>query len=199
MSVRLRPLERADGPQVLAWRNSPEVARWMYGDHVITDAEHARWLESVMAAQDSPSPDQFYWIVEVEGAPAGVANLVAIDRANGRAEWAYYLADPAMRGRGVGAAVEFAVLSHVFGPLGLNKLCCEVLAENTAVIALHESFGFRREALFRDHVRKAGARRDVIGLGLLAGDWVEAEPACAERLRAKGHDPDARQILTVQF
>ena len=71
-----------------------------------------------------------------------------------------------------------------------NKLWCEVLVENTAVIALHESFGFRREALFRAHVRKAGAWRDVVGLGLLAQDWAHVAPACADRLRAKGFDPD---------
>lgn len=191
MTVTLRPLERADGPYVLAWRNSPDVARWMYGDRTIGEADHARWLDAVLAARATSVPDRLYWIVALGGAPVGVANLARIDRANARAEWAYYLADPSVRGQGVGSAVEFAVLAHAFGPLALNKLWCEVLVENTAVIALHERFGFRREALLRAHVRKDGAWRDVVGLGLLAQDWAAIAQACADRLRARGFDPDS--------
>ena len=82
--------------------------------------------------------------------------------------------------------MEFAVIDHVFGTLGLNKLCCEVLAENEAVWRLHESFGFQREALLRQHVWKGGRMHDVIGLGLLAGDWALERAACARRLEAKG-------------
>ena len=166
MSVSLRPLARQDGPRVLAWRNAPEVARWMYGDHEIGEAEHALWLDAALERAD-----RLYWIVELDAAPVGLANLARIDRALSRCEWAFYLADPAVRGRGVGAAVEYQVLRHVFEAEGLNKLWCEVLAENAGVIRLHERFGFTREALFRDHVRKAGVFHDVVGLGLLAREW----------------------------
>ena len=93
-----------------------------------------------------------------------------------------------MRGRGVGAAVEFAMIDHVFSRMGLHKLWCEVLIENEAVWKLHESFGFVREALYRDHVWKAGRFQDVVGLGLLEDDWSRARGACAERLAQKGHN-----------
>jgi RimJ/RimL family protein N-acetyltransferase len=78
------------------------------------------------------------------------------------------------------------MLDHVFGPLGLNKLWCEVLAGNEAVWKLHLSFGFVEEARFRQHVFKGGAFLDVLGLGLLADDWRRARPACVARLAAKG-------------
>ena len=67
------------------------------------------------------------------------------------------------------------MLAHVFETLRLNKLWCEVLAENTAVIGLHERFGFTREALLREHVMKSGARHDVVGLGLLRREqgWAQ--------------------------
>lgn len=181
MSLRLRRLGADDGPRVLAWRNSAAVAPYMYSDHEITAEEHARWLDSALRAAD-----RRYWLVEFDGAPVGLANLARIDTEQARAEWAYYLADPAVRGRGVGAAVEFTVLDYVFGRLGMHKLWCEVLLENEAVWRLHERFGFRREALFRDHVRKSGRWRDVVGLGLLAPDWAAAREGCAARLRDKG-------------
>jgi RimJ/RimL family protein N-acetyltransferase len=83
--------------------------------------------------------------------------------------------------------VEFWIIEHVFGDMGLDKLCCEVLVENEAVWKIHESFGFQREALLRHHVWKAGQPLDVVGLGLLAEDWAKARAASAERLRAKGY------------
>jgi UDP-4-amino-4,6-dideoxy-N-acetyl-beta-L-altrosamine N-acetyltransferase len=127
----------------------------------------------------------------MDGAPVGLANLARIDPASRRCEWAYYLAEASTRGRGLGSRIEYIVLRHVFETLGLNKLWCEVLLENEGVWKLHESFGFVREALYRQHVFKGGRFQDVVGLGMLASDWAGARPAIEARLRDKGHDPEA--------
>jgi UDP-4-amino-4,6-dideoxy-N-acetyl-beta-L-altrosamine N-acetyltransferase len=184
--VRLRKLTESDSDRVLAWRNSPEVAAFMYSDHLISPAEHERWLTSALTA-----PDRAFWIIELEGAAAGLANLARIDLINSRCEWAYYLATPAARGRGLGSCVEYLVLRHVFETLKLNKLWCEVFVDNEAVWRLHERFGFQQEALYRDHVKKAGVFRDVIGLGMLARDWPTAKTAAEARLRHKGYEVGA--------
>jgi UDP-4-amino-4,6-dideoxy-N-acetyl-beta-L-altrosamine N-acetyltransferase len=155
----------------------------MYSDHPITPSEHAQWFAKAMS-----DPGSRYWIIELDGAPVGLASLVGILPEHGRAAWAYYLAEPSVRGKGVGAFVEFLVIEHAFAELGLEKLWCEVLIDNEPVWRLHESFGFRREALLRHHVRKQGRPVDVVGLGLLASDWAEVRPASVERLRAKGFD-----------
>jgi UDP-4-amino-4,6-dideoxy-N-acetyl-beta-L-altrosamine N-acetyltransferase len=190
MSVALRPMAAGDRDQVLAWRNSPEVAGYMYTEGTISAEAHARWFAATLA-----SPDRRYWIIEADGTGVGVAALTWIEPENRRCEWAYYLGDPATRGRGIGTAVEYIVIEEVFGPMGLNKIACEVLVENEAVWRLHESFGFMREAFYRDHVLKAGVFRDVMGLSLLARDWPAARPAALERLRAKGYDPAGLRIV----
>lgn len=179
--VRMRLMAAEDSARVLAWRNLPEIRRWMYTDHVISQEEHDRWFAGALV-----NPTRRYWIIELDGAPVGLANLADIDLGQRRATWAYYLADPAVRGRGLGAFVEYFVIEHVFDDLGLDKLWCEVLVENEAVWKMHEAFGFQREALFRRHAWKSGVPSDVVGLGLLAGDWAGLREASAERLRAKG-------------
>jgi UDP-4-amino-4,6-dideoxy-N-acetyl-beta-L-altrosamine N-acetyltransferase len=184
MSVALRAITSEDGARILRWRNSPDVSAYMYTDQVIAPDEHARWLATAMSA-----PDRRYWIIEDDGAPVGLANIVGIDRVRQHCDWAYYLGEASVRGRGVGAAVEFIVIDHVFAALHLHKLWCEVLLENETVWRLHESFGFVREALFRDHVFKAGRFQDVVGLGLLADDWARVRAGCAERLKQKGYGP----------
>lgn len=186
MTVALRPLTAADGDRVLAWRNSEAVAPYMYSDHAIGPAEHAAWLSRALEGGD-----RRFWIIELDGIGVGLANLARIDAANSRCDWAYYLADPATRGRGVGACVEYLVLSFVFERLALNKLCCEVLVENESVWKTHEGFGFTREAYLRAHVRKGGVYRDVIGLGMLAADWLAAKITARERLAARGVDVDS--------
>jgi UDP-4-amino-4,6-dideoxy-N-acetyl-beta-L-altrosamine N-acetyltransferase len=185
VSLRLRRVEPADSVSLLAWRNSPEVAAHMYTDHLISAEEHARWLAGALEAQD-----RRYWIIEAEGAPVGLANLARIDRTARRCDWAYYLGEPATRGQGLGAQIEYVVLRHVFETLGLNKLWCEVLVANDAVWKLHQSFGFVREALLRDHVFKDGRFQDVVGLGMLRSEWALARPGIEARLREKGVDPE---------
>ena len=180
--VQLRDLTPADRDRLRVWRNQPDVAQWMYTDAQISEADHARWFAAALS-----DPARRYWIIELDGEPVGLANLADISLANHRCAWAYYLASPSVRGKGVGAYVEYWVIEHVFGQLGLSKLWCEVLVENEAVWKLHESFGFRREALLRQHVWKNGEPRDVVGLGLLAEDWAAAREVSRERLRAKGY------------
>ena len=199
MSVHLRPVEAIDSERLLDWRNREQVAAYMYTDHVISPEEHARWFAAAMSAADRE-----YWIIELDRQAVGLANLAAIDRAQRRCDWAYYLAETNVRGRGVGAAVEFAMIDFVFGRLGLHKLSCEVLIDNEAVWKLHESFGFVREALYREHVWKAGRYQDVVGLGLLEADWARERPACVERLAQKGYNPSnlsitwtGRQIMSA--
>lgn len=172
----LRDLAPPDRDRLLDWRNRPEVARFMYSDQVIDAAEHAAWFAGLAGDET-----RRYWVVELDGAPVGLANLTGIDRRNGRCSWAFYLADPAVRGRGLGLWVECAVLAYVFEALELDKLSCEVLAVNKAVCRLHESVGFQREGLLRRHIRKADGWHDVVLYGLLKEDW----PACRARLRTK--------------
>jgi len=181
--VVLRPLQADDRDRLLAWRNMPEIGRWMYTDHTIAPEEHARWFEGAIA-----DPRRRYWVIEADGRPVGLANLYDLAPEHARTAWAYYLADPSTRGQGIGAFVEYWVIEHVFGELKLNKLWCEVLIDNEPVWRLHEGFGFQREALFRRHVRKNGEPADVVGLGLLASDWADAREASRARLVARGFE-----------
>jgi UDP-4-amino-4,6-dideoxy-N-acetyl-beta-L-altrosamine N-acetyltransferase len=180
--VELRDIRPDDRDRLLVWRNAPEVSAYMYSDHEITPQEHARWFQGI-----ADDPRRAYWIIEMDGAPVGLANLYDIDRVHGRCAWAYYLAEPQVRGRGVGSYVEYVMIERVFGEFGLNKLWCEVLASNEAVWKLHERFGFRQEACFRQHVIKHSLFHDVFGLGLLKSDWMEQRAGAREQLLAKGY------------
>jgi len=46
-NVSLRDLTEADRERLHTWRNSPDVAAYMYTDHKISRAEHDRWFDGL--------------------------------------------------------------------------------------------------------------------------------------------------------
>jgi|OpeIllAssembly_1097287.scaffolds.fasta_scaffold231041_2 UDP-4-amino-4,6-dideoxy-N-acetyl-beta-L-altrosamine N-acetyltransferase len=180
MTVILRDIRPEDKPLILTWRNSPEVARYMYTDHLITAEEHEKWFQRIL--NDCRTQ---YWIITYNQKDVGLVNLHGIDERNRRAYWAFYLADPCCRGKGVGGAVEYLILHYVFDELQLNRLCCEVLSTNSRVIEMHKGFGFVQEAYFRQHIIKKGLPMDVVSLAVLREDWIKRKPEIEKRVRDK--------------
>jgi UDP-4-amino-4,6-dideoxy-N-acetyl-beta-L-altrosamine N-acetyltransferase len=165
-SVAFRGLELGDMVRLHEWRNLPDVARYMYTDHWISEREHARWFGEAMS-----DAARRCWIIQLDDVPVGLLNLYGISERHRRAYWAFYLADASTRGRGVGAAAERFVLHYAFAELGLDVLCCEVLATNEGVVRMHQRYGFSIDGVLRKHVVKEGNRVDVVTRSLLREDW----------------------------
>jgi len=166
MDISLTPLQQEDIELVRTWRNSPEVAQYMYTSDLITVEQQAAWFARV-----ATDPTSVYWLIEYNGQKIGLASLTDINRNLSSCYWAFYLGDTSIRGAGLGAKIEFNVLEFVFTKLQLNKLRCEVMTFNDKVIIMHEKFGFRREAYYRQHVKKDGIWHDVVGLAILKHEW----------------------------
>jgi len=176
----LRDVRPEDMDVMREWRNMPKVADFMFTDHVIGPEEHAAWFSRIMK-----DPACKYWIIACDGEDVGVANLYAIDRIHRRCYWGFYVVSPNVRGKGVGSRVEYAVLNYVFDELGFEKLCCENLSLNRAVIEMHRRFGFVQEGIFRKHIWKRGAFHDVVCLAILKEEWEALRPRFEEMLRPK--------------
>lgn len=164
----LRPLTPEFLELVRTWRNSLAVAQYMYTADPISTEQQQNWYTRI--SQDASVQ---YWLIYYRDRPVGVANLHAISQRNRSCYWAFYLGEENLHGSGIGAKVELAVLEYVFEDLKLNKLACEVFVTNDKVVAMHEKFGFRREAYFRQHIYKDKAFVDVVGLALLRREWQQ--------------------------
>jgi UDP-4-amino-4,6-dideoxy-N-acetyl-beta-L-altrosamine N-acetyltransferase len=175
----LRPLSSDNLELVRAWRNSPAVAQYMYTADLISAEQQQAWY-----ARLSQDPTVQYWLIYYQDRPVGVANLYAISQRNRSCYWAFYLGDENLHGSGIGAKVELAVLEYVFEELKLNKLACEVFVTNEKVVAMHEKFGFRREAYFRQHIYKDKEFIDVVGLAVLRREWQQVRDSLRPRPRS---------------
>lgn len=179
MDVVLLPLQKEDIELVRTWRNSPDVAKYMYTDQLITKEQQEKWYEQISEDQSKK-----YWIITYDNKKIGLVSLTGIDRNLNSCYWAFYLGDTSIRGAGIGSKVEYTILQYVFEELNLNKLRCEVFTSNVKVISMHEKFGFRREAYYRQHALKNGTYLDVVGLAMLKQDWKNIQ----EKMRAKIYD-----------
>lgn len=175
--IDLERLEKHHLELVRSWRNDPEVSKYMYTDVNVSYTEQLDWFYRVMN-----DPRYHYWMIKYGDKYLGVANLADIDLINSKCSWAFYLGDTSVRGQGIGSKVEYNVLQFVFDGLEMNKLNCEVFAFNTPVIQMHEKFGFRREAYYRDHIIKHGETYDVVGLSMLRRDWQKIQPFMKEKI-----------------
>jgi len=164
--ISLIDLTEKDLELVRNWRNSPEVSQYMYTDKIITQEEQIEWFKKI-----SNNKTYKYWLISYNQKPLGVVNLSDINNNLKSCYWAFYLGDTSIRGAGIGAKVEYNVLKYVFDELKLNKLRCEVFVNNDMVIKMHEKFGFRREAYYREHCFKKGKYQDAVGLAILNSEW----------------------------
>jgi len=150
-------------------RNEEGVRKWMYTDHTIGANEHLAWINKLK----SDNEQMVFAVLDENESPQGVVSLNAIDQLHLKADWAYYLTSTA-RG-GLGSALEFSFINFVFDVCGIQKLNCEVIEGNDAVVKLHKKFLFQSEGMRRSNVFKYGNRIGVHLLGLTKDDWLSAK------------------------
>ena len=167
ISIRLREISKCTDEQiksVLDIRNQPSIRQSMYTEHEISLDEHLAWLKKSIRDKR-----QIIFVVFVSNLVSGVVSVNEIDRLHLKSDWAFYL-DENVRG-GLGATLEFNLINFVFDDLGLEKLNCEVLETNSAVVKLHKKFSFTEEGFRRENIIKNNQRIGVHFLGLTKSDW----------------------------
>jgi spore coat polysaccharide biosynthesis predicted glycosyltransferase SpsG/RimJ/RimL family protein N-acetyltransferase len=136
---RYRPARDADADLLLAWRNDPSVRAVSHATHEVAPAEHAAWLERVLA-----DPDRALLVVEREGRPVGT---VRFDREGAEATISVTVA-PEQRGRGVGVrAIRESTELELAARPQLDRVVALVKAENAASQRAFERAGYVRSGL----------------------------------------------------
>ncbi|WP_233710290.1 UDP-4-amino-4,6-dideoxy-N-acetyl-beta-L-altrosamine N-acetyltransferase [Pseudomaricurvus albidus] len=163
MAQRIRVMEQDDLQQVLAWRNSPSVRRFMYTQHKISLAEHTHWFERA-----SLDCKRHLLIFEQEERAQGFISFHEVS-AGGIADWGFYTAPDAPKG--TGKQLGISALMHAFARLGLHKICGQALAFNERSIQFHLRLGFRQEGILREQYFDGEKYHSVTCFGLLANEW----------------------------
>jgi UDP-4-amino-4,6-dideoxy-N-acetyl-beta-L-altrosamine N-acetyltransferase len=163
LSSQIRPMRHADLERVLAWRNHPDVRRYMYTQHEITLDEHQRWFERALL-----EPKKHLLVFEMNHQPLGFVNFNETEN-GGIADWGFYAAPDAPKG--TGRQLGHAALNHAFAQLKLHKVCGQALAYNERSIQFHQSQGFQQEGTLRDQHFDGERYHNVTCFGLLCHEW----------------------------
>ncbi|NOZ42651.1 MAG: UDP-4-amino-4,6-dideoxy-N-acetyl-beta-L-altrosamine N-acetyltransferase [Alphaproteobacteria bacterium] len=158
-------------------RNEDTVRKWMFTDRIIGLNEHLIWLSRIKT-DDS---QMVFVVLDENHCPVGMASVNTINYPHRKADWAFYLTGSAVGG--LGAALEFAFINFIFDSLDIEKLNCQVIEGNDAVVKLHRKFLFETEGFRRSHIINNGRRAGVHLLGLVKKDWMAGRDEVFKKYR----------------
>ena len=163
LDAKIRKLQQGDLERVLAWRNHPEIRRYMFSQHKITWDEHLRWF---LNKKDDPKTHLL--IFELGQNPEGFVSFCE-KKIAGTAEWGFYISPDAPKK--IGHLLGVTALRYAFKIIGAHKVCGQALAYNEKSIKFHISLGFQQESILRKHHFDGNIYHDVISFGILANVW----------------------------
>ena len=155
---QIRAMTEADLPQVLAWRNHPDIRRFMLTQHEISLREHRRWY-----AQAHGDATRRLLIVEHADQALGFVQFNGV-APGGSADWGFYATPDAARGSG--QKLGRTALAYAFQTLQLQKVCGQALAFNQASIRFHLGLGFVQEQRLPAQHRSGQTPHDLLIFGL---------------------------------
>ncbi len=168
MGVTLRAIRESDLEDIMRWRMSEEITRYMNTDPKLTLEGQRKWFASIQE-----NTDVQYWIIEINGQAAGVINLTGLDRPDGNLGWAYYVGEQRLRSIQTALALEMSMYDHAFLTLKKQAVYSDVFTLNTGVIRLHTICGCEVVEEKKNHVLKGGVYYDVTFMRMTAQRWLE--------------------------
>ncbi len=145
-AVTLRRIEEKDADLIYEWQSDPETRRHSHDSAVPEYSSHLQWLTKKLA-----DPGCYFYMIESNGAPAGVVRLDYQADADG--EPAGYLLSiytaPGYYRRGVGGVA----LNYINGLFSECVLYADILPENVASQRLFTSAGFNQTGESGRYVR----------------------------------------------
>ena len=168
MSVTLRSIQEGDLENIMRWRMDEEITKYMNTNPKLTLEGQRKWLESIRCNEDVR-----YWLIEVEGRPAGVINLTGLCNPAGDLGWAYYVGEKKLRSIQTALSLEMSMYDYAFDHLHKNAVYGDIFTLNQGVIALHKLCGCEVVEEKKNHVCKEGVFYDVTFMRMTAKNWEE--------------------------
>jgi RimJ/RimL family protein N-acetyltransferase len=186
--VNLRPVMRADLPQLAAWRNDPELRARTREFRPLTDVDQERWLERISGTDRR----DFMFVVERVFKPAfpshsdeppyepvaqakpkaiGVVGLCHWDAVNASAEVSFYIGDTLWRKQGLTKRALQLLHAWGFTVVGLHRIWAECYDFNGPGHRVLKSLGYTETGSLRDTVRDGNRWWSSVMYDLLEDEW----------------------------
>lgn len=159
-------IEECHLKQILDWRTSELVTRYMYTDIEYDLEKQKKWLQAIRHDQNGR-----YWVMSNRDTLIGFISITSIDFTHKRAYWNFYIGEPkySMIAGFLGAYM----YNYAFHELGLEKLMGEVMGENEGVRKLHIKQGAREVGFLEKHIKKDNQWHNIYVYEMTKERWKE--------------------------
>jgi [ribosomal protein S5]-alanine N-acetyltransferase len=166
--IYLRPLEREDAEQCVAWFNNPEITRTLLAYRPINlQAEH----EFLDKAPQSEHDLVLGIAVRDSNRLIGGTGLHQIDFKNRHAGFGITVGAKEEWGKGYGTEATRLMVQHAFETLNLNRVWLHVYEYNQRGLRVYERIGFQKEGVLRQDTYREGRYWDTIVMSILRAEW----------------------------
>lgn len=131
----------------------------------------AGWMASTL-----DSADPFWWVVESEGHPVGMAAVLNVDQIHRRAEIGHIWYVPSVHRTTVNTEAAYLMIRECFETMGSRRVEWKCDALNLRSREAAQRLGFVFEGVFRHHMIVKGRNRDTAWFAMTADDWRGARP-----------------------
>lgn len=148
-NVGLRAIEKKDLPQLMQWRNNPELRKYFRETDEINLVNQEKWFESVISKN---SVHKMFSIVKLDtNELMGACGLCYIDWINRSADFSIYLGFDDLYIDSL-YAVEAAKLMKDYGfdVLNLHRLWAEIYSIDKPKMKFFDTLGFSLDGEFRE-------------------------------------------------
>lgn len=170
--VRLRAFRVEDAESLVQWMNDLTLSRQISGGGRMPMLleEEREWI----LQYGRQCPDEANFAVEtLEGRLIGSCGYRNVNWRDRTCTVGWQIADPEMRGQGLGTDLIQTLLRILFWDLDMHKVSLEVFSHNVPAVRLYDRLGFVREGVFREQIYAMGRRWDLYRYSLLKREWEE--------------------------
>ena len=169
----LRAIEESDLPQLMAWRNQPELRRYFREYRELNSTQQRQWFDK--AVNNDPGTRMFAIVELSSGRLLGASGLCYIDWVNRTADFSIYLgADGLYIDDHFAPDAACTMIGYAYGELGLHRLWSEIYAFDTDKERFFKALGFSLDGRHRQTHWAEGGWHDSLFFSLLSTDPAAA-------------------------
>jgi [ribosomal protein S5]-alanine N-acetyltransferase len=158
-NLYLRKLEDSDLNRTWEWLHRYDIYSKIGVQVPFTKEQQEQWFADL---QNDKQKIVFAICRKVDHTHIGNVSLRMIDLHHRNAQLSIFIADKAVRGKGLGSEALKLLEQYAFSNLGLHKIWCKTAVGYSDVLHFYEKMGFRQEGLLRDHEIRDGVFVDKV-------------------------------------
>jgi len=158
-NINLRALKESDIWILHSWVNDPELVKYTYFFHPVSEMEQKEWFNSL-----SNKKNQILFGIELkeDHQLIGICGFHDINYVCRKAELFIKISNKGQWGKGYGKEAMEILIDFGFSDLNLHRIWLRVLADNERAIKLYKKTGFVIEGIMKEDHYIQGEYKDII-------------------------------------